>query len=152
MSPSLDNKTLPPAINNDPCTRCKGSGQYHSERLHHGVPGLCMDCNGDGTGKTQRRIREASKALTARLEHQAHNRAKGEAPVVALRKRYGSVGSIPKERRDRIPVDAIFTTADYAERCGIPISDAFRELAVGYPQTQIAFNDLGNPIGWKREF
>ena len=140
----------PPMI--DPCTRCGGSGRYASARTHQGIPGLCLDCDGDGRGETQRRNRAAVRERGERNAGRAVRMQASEAPVRALRERAGTGHAIPRERRERFALDEIFTTAAYAEACGIAREAAFRELALAFPAIHVAFDDDGHAVGWRREF
>lgn len=133
---------------NDPCTRCGGSGRYASVRTHQGIPGLCLDCDGDGRGETQRRNRAAVRDRAGR----AACMQVSEAPVRALRERAGTGHPIPRERRERFALDEVFTTAAYAEACGLSREAAFRELALAFPAIHVAFDEDGHAVGWRREF
>ncbi len=136
----------------DRCTRCNGSGRYASERAHHGIPGLCLDCDGDGSAATQRRNRTAVRECRDEAARYAENRRRSAAPVLAIRERSGAGRAIPRERRDRFPVETVFTTAAYAEANGQSEGQAFRELALGYPGIDIAFDREGQAVGWQRTF
>lgn len=136
----------------DPCTRCDGSGHFASDRTHHGVPGLCLDCDGDGRGDTQRRNRAAIRARTEQAERRARRQAESMAPVQALRDRAGTTRAIPREHREHFALEAVFSTADFARATGQSIEAAFRALALGQPAVQVAFDQDGQAVGWRREF
>jgi hypothetical protein len=142
----------PPRASGDRCTRCAGTGHVDSPQIHLGIPGLCLDCDGDGRGETQRRNRLARQRAEERVAARAALRRQTEAPVLALRAREGAGRAIPHDRRDAFPVDTIFTTAAYARANGLSNAEAFRELALAHPAVQVAFGEDGRAIGWKRAY
>lgn len=151
--PTFEPCPCPPASPaSDPCTRCGGSGRYASARTHQGIPGLCLDCDGDGRGETQRRNRAAVRERAEREAGRAARMQASEAPVRALRERAGTGHPIPRDRRERFALDAVFTTAAYAQACGISREAAFRELALAFPAIHVAFDGDGHAVGWRREY
>jgi hypothetical protein len=112
------------------CSRCKGKGFRNCARTHNGIPGLCFDCDGDGTKATQAAKKAKEKATKAVWD------AYTEACAAVYKVREANGGATDYARADRREIFAalqemggVFTSADWAAKRGIDLRAAKIELA-----------------------
>ncbi len=118
------------------CSRCKGTGTRNCARAHLGVPGLCFDCNGDGTKATQLATKAAEKESKRLNAIQLAVSAK----IWEVREANGGSAIPPRERRHEVykVFENVrgFSTQDYADRFDLTKAEAWVELcrwAMVYP-------------------
>lgn len=137
------------------CTRCRGTGYWSRShpRTHLGVPGLCFDCDGDGTRETQLAKKNAAAAAKALTPKQDPIRIKIDAVnrmVWDICQANGGVAFPPSDRPFPFKKLEVFTTEDYARATGLTKKEAWIELCRWRDVVYPALDHDGNPVGWFR--
>lgn len=132
------------------CSRCKGTGTRNCARAHLGVPGLCFDCNGDGTRATQLETKAAEK------EAKRLNKISLAASrkIWDVREANGGPAHPPRDRRrqaQEVFHDVRgFPTQAYADQFGLTKADAWIELC---RWTMVYPHMVGDQVvGWTMEY
>lgn len=128
------------------CTRCRGKGYRATPVVHYGVPGLCWDCDGDGTRETQNANKAKRKAEKIRREQYLAV----TDMIWAVRNEHGGPKYPPTVRRRlayEFPEDESFTTHQYADKAGIQPKEAWIELC-RYTHVYPVLDEAGKPCGW----
>ena len=129
------------------CTRCNGSGFRDTPRAHLDIPGLCFDCDGDGTRETQLRSHANRKETLRRSKLQAVKCAPIEKKIWDTRSANRIPYSLVRERWPAIVELKQFTTQQYADRVGISKAAAWVELCCNN-RVYVAWSPEYDPIGW----
>lgn len=129
------------------CTRCSGRGFRDTPVAHLNVPGLCFDCNGDGTRETQL-ISHASRKESRRLERlRAAKCGPIEQKIWDTRNSNRVAHDLHYQRLSVLKELGKFTTQDYADRLGISKSEAWVELCCN-ARVYVNWSKDYDAIGW----
>jgi hypothetical protein len=136
-------------MNTEVCKRCGGKGFRHTPVAHLGVPGLCYDCDGDGTRATQLKKRAAEKARKALDQLYIDAQAK----TYAVREANGGAQHPPRDRRhaayELFGAVVVFTTDEYATSFRLSKTEAWIELCrwtAVYPRVNLETKQVD---GWE---
>lgn len=114
-------------------------------RVHYGVPGICLACDGDGKRETQvRNIEAAERAKRIRALAE-----KANAEIRALAEEHGGQNlHLSYENRRAFAATEVSSSAQYAEKFNMKPKEAFIELARSWPHFRIWTGEQGQPKGW----
>lgn len=140
---------------NGKCNRCSGTGTRNCARTHHGVPGLCFDCNGSGLYADQ----AASKATRRDVKQIEDRRREATQPLYdkiwAVRHAAASLGfpSPTYDQRRWFMTAGVFSTCDFAKAFGLSKLDAWNLLCCSYPKIGLYYDETANAVlGWAAEY
>lgn len=126
------------------CTRCRGTGYRATTVEYYGVPGLCWDCEGNGTREKQDENKAKRKAAKIRQDQFAAV----QAMLWEIRNKNGGVKFPPRERRRAVfDFTENFTTHDYASKVGLTPKEAWMELCLSTYVTPV-LDEAGKPVAW----